>query len=185
MFHTLHKIYLGICWLVVLGLAGWLYLNRAIFNPLVDLVDALTVRDGFQQERLGELSGKVTRVLDGGTFQLRSTQGQTYMIKLTGVEAPTFQKGNRAELLRAGESRTNLIRLVLSNEVRVELTYTNESRGALGIVYVKNTNANAVLAQSGSVHIRRDYMNGLPLKDRYALIQADRKAKERNTAQGD
>ena len=177
MFRSLHKIYIWWCWLVVFALVVVLYLNRSLFDPLVDLVDALRIREGLEQKKSGEISGKVTRVLNGDLLVLRDEHGKFYTIRLTGVEAPVYQRNDRAEMLRAEASKTNLSRLALSTEVRVELTYTNDSHGAFGFVYLGRTNINILAVETGMARVKRDYMNGLPLKDRYALIQAGRRAR--------
>jgi len=174
MFRLLHKLYVLFCWLVVVGLAGILYQHRSLFYPLLDLVDALRVPEGLEQKKTGELTGKVTRVLNGDMFVLRDEHNRTYTIRLTGVDAPDYPGTNRSELHRALESKTNLGHLILSNQVRVELTYTNESRGALGLVYLGDTNLNVLAVETGIARAAREQMNGLPLKDRYALIRAER-----------
>ena len=178
MFRLLHKIYVALRWLALLAAVGVLYLNRSLFYPLVDLVDALRISDGLQQQKSGEVSGRVTRVLNGDMFVLKDASGRTHTIRLTGIDAPVYQISNRSEMLRAFASRTNLSRLILSNDVRVELTYTNDSHGALGLVYMGKTNVNVLAVETGIARANRDYMNGLPLKDRYAFIQAERKAQE-------
>lgn len=178
MFRRLHKLYVLFCWLVVVGLAGILYQHRSLFYPLVDLVDAFRAREGLEQKKTGELTGKVTRVLNGDMFVLRDEHNRTYTVRLTGVDAPDYPGTNRSELHSALESRTNLCRLILSQQVRVELTYTNESRGALGLVYLGDTNINALAVETGIARAAREQMNGLPLKDRYALIRAERKARQ-------
>ena len=174
MFRLLHKLYVLFCWLVVVGLAGILYQHRSLFYPLLDLVDALRVREGLEQKKTGELTGKVTRVLNGDMFVLRDEHNRTYTIRLTGVDAPDYPGTNRSELHRALESKTDLSHLILSNQVRVELTYTNESRGALGLVYLGDTNLKVLAVETGIARAAREQMNGLPLKDRYALIRAER-----------
>jgi endonuclease YncB( thermonuclease family) len=183
MFRSLHKIFLLFCWLVVVGLAGILYQHRSLFFPLVDLVDALRAGEGLEQKKTGELSGEVTRILDGDMFVLRDEHNRTYTIRLTGVDAPDYPGTNRSELHRALESKTNLRHLILSNQVRVELTYTNDSRGALGLVYLGDTNINVLAVEAGIARAAREQMNGLPLKDRYALIRAERKARENEKAE--
>jgi len=165
---------------VVIAVAGALYYHRSVFYPLVDLVEALRVRDGLEQQKSGEISGKVTQVLSGDMLIVRDKRGRGRTIRLTGVEAPNYELNNRAAQLRALASRTNLSRLVLSKDVRVELTYTNDSSGALGIVYVGTNNINVAAVETGSVQAKRENMRGLPLKDRYALIQAERKARAKN-----
>jgi endonuclease YncB( thermonuclease family) len=177
MFRLLHKVYLGFCWLAVIAVAGLMYYHRSVCYPLVDLVDALRVREGLEQQKSGEMSGKVARVLSGDMFILRDERGRACTIRLTGVEAPSYELNNRAAQLRALASKTNLSRLVLSNNVRVELTCTNDSRCALGIVYVGTNNINVQAVETGIVQAKRENMRGLPLKDRYALIQAKRRAR--------
>jgi endonuclease YncB( thermonuclease family) len=120
------------------------------------------------------------RVLSGDMFILRDERGRACTIRLTGVEAPSYELNNRAAQLRAVASKTDLSRLIMSNDVRVEVTYTNDTRGALGIVYVGTNNINVQAVETGIVQAKRENMRGLPLKDRYALIQAERKARAKN-----
>jgi endonuclease YncB( thermonuclease family) len=177
MFRRLHKVYVGFCWLACAACVGVVYHHRALFYPVVDLADALRVSEGLEQQKSGEVSGKVARVLSGDMFVLRDERGQTLTIRLTGVEAPSYELNNPAAQSRAIASKTNLSRLILSNDVRVELTYTNDSRGALGIVYVGTNNINAKAVETGIAQAKREIMRGLPLKDRYALIHAQRQAR--------
>src|SRR2546421_2599040 len=173
MFHTLHRIEVLIFWGLLLFLAVQVYRKRAVFYPLVDLVDAIRIKDGFEQRKVGEVTGQVVRVLDGDTFQIKDEAGRTCNIRLTGLDAPDIRRTNEAALLLARESKTNLSRLILSNRVRVEITYSNRPREALGIVYLGDTNVNASMVASGLATAKRDFMNGLPLKERYALIRAE------------
>jgi endonuclease YncB( thermonuclease family) len=150
--------------------------HRSLFYPLADLIEALRVHEGLEQQKSGEMSGKVTRVLSGDMIIVRDEHGRSRTIRLTGVEAPTYELNNRSAQLQAVVSKTNLSQLILSKDVRVELTCTNDSR-ALGIVYVGTTNINVKAVENGIVQAKRENMRGLPLKDRYALIQAERKAR--------
>jgi len=184
MFRALRKLVLVIGWLMAGAVGVLLYQHRATFYPLVDLVDALSIREGFEQKVSGRISGQVVKVLDGDTFQIKDDEGRRFNIRLTGVDAPDFQRTNKAELRLAGESKTNLSRLILSNRVRIDVTYSNESYGVLGIAHLGETNINAVAVASDIAKLKREYMNGLPLKDRYMLIRAGRKAKELNAGIG-
>ena len=176
MFRQLHRICVGFCWLAVIAVAGMTYYHRSLFYPLVDLFDALRVHEGREQQKSGELSGTVTRVLSGDMLILRDDRGRPHTIRLTGVEAPAYELNNPAAQLLAATSRSNLSRLVLSNHVQVELTYTTDA-GALGIVHAGTNNINVQALEAGIVKAKHENMNGLPLKDRYALIQAGRKAR--------
>jgi endonuclease YncB( thermonuclease family) len=185
MFHTLHKIVVVMLWVLLAGLGIYVYQQRAVFSPLVDLVDAMLIRDGFEQKISGEMTGQVVKVFDGDTFQIRDDQGRVLNVRLTGLDAPDIQRTNKAELLLAGESKTNLTRLILSKPVRVQITYSNDTRGALGIAYLGETNVNATMVAWGMARLKLEYMNGLPLKNRYALLRADRRAKEQKAAADD
>jgi len=176
MFRQINKVCVGIGWLAVIAAAGMMYYHRSVFFPLVDLIDALWVHEGREQQKSGELSGTVTRVLSGDMFILRDDRGRSHTIRLTGVEAPAYELNNPAAQLLAATSRSNLNRLVLSNHVRVELTYTTDS-GALGIVHAGTNNINVQAIEAGIAKAKHENMNGLPLKDRYALIRAGRKAR--------
>ena len=176
MFRQLHRICVGFCWLAIIAVAGALYYHRSLFYPLVDLVEALRVRDGLEQQKSGEVSGKVTRVLSGDMLILRDDGGRPHTIRLTGVEAPVYEPNNPAAQSLAVTSRSNLSRLVLSNQVRVELTHTSDA-GALGIVHAGTNNINVQAVEAGIVKAKHENMNGLPLQDRYALIRAGRKAR--------
>jgi len=176
MFRQLHRICVGFCWLAVIAVAGMTYYHRSLFYPLVDLFDALRVHEGREQQKSGELSGTVTRVLSGDMLILMDDRGRPHTIRLTGVEAPVYDLNNPAAQLLAATSKSNLSRLVLSNNVRVELTYTTDA-GALGIVHAGTNNINVQAVEAGIVKAKHENMNGLPLKDRYALIQAGRKAR--------
>src|SRR6185503_11449130 len=81
MFRQLHRICVGFCWLAVIVVAGALYCHRSLFYPLVDLVDALWVHEGREQQKSGELSGTVTRVLSGDMFILRDDRGRPHTMK--------------------------------------------------------------------------------------------------------
>jgi endonuclease YncB( thermonuclease family) len=176
MFHTLRRFVVVSGWIGLAALALYLYQFRHALDPVVDLVRSLSAGEGVKQEGRGELSGRAVRVFSGDTFQLRDAAGRVFTVRLTGLSAPDPNSPNAAERLRAGQSRTNLSELVLSNQVRVTVTLSNEASIVLGLVRVGTTHVNARMVQSRAAVARRDLMRGLPLKDRYALIHADRLA---------
>jgi endonuclease YncB( thermonuclease family) len=185
MFHKLHRLLVFVCWGLVVCAAVYVYQQRAVFNPAVDLVSAWRIREGFAQSDLGRIRGRVTRVNTGDTFQLVDREGRLHQIRLTGMSAPEFQVGNKRVNAIAGASRDSLKSLVLSNEVQVAITYTNGPRDGLGLVYLGMTNVNAAQILAGQAKAREDYMNGLPLKERYFLLRAARFASERKESDSD
>ena len=79
----------------------------------------------------------------------------------------------------ANLSKTNLVSLILSNQVKVAFTYMSEFRGGVGITCVNDTNnVNARMLEAGLVWINTNGLRTLPLRDQYALVLAERKAKE-------
>src|SRR5437016_12615156 len=101
MFRKLHKVCVGFCWLAMIAFAGVMYYHRSLFYPLVDLVDALRVREGLEQQKSGEVSGKVARVLSGDMFILRDERGRPCTIRLTGGEAPSYELNKRSAEVRS------------------------------------------------------------------------------------
>jgi len=179
MFHLLRRIVIVSGWLGLCGLAVCLYQYRHVFDPMVDLARSLNTGPGARQEVCGEMSGRAVRVFSGDTFLLQNSEGILFTVRLTGLSAPDLVSPNPAERLRARQSRTNLSELVLSNQIHVIITVSNSSRILLGLARAGTTHVNVRLVESGAAVMRRELMNGLPMKDRYALLRADRRAKSR------
>ena len=178
--HSLfHRIRKSLFYLSLAALAGalvFLVVNRHLFHPVVDLYEAFRIKEGFQQELQGDVQGKVVKVLEGDTFEMRDRGGKTYRVRLTGLDAPDYQYHSPSALARAKQAKTNLMDLVLSNDIRVAITYSTAPYSVIGLAYDGETNLNARAIELGIGEARRDYMNGLPLKARWELLSAERKA---------
>ena len=177
MFFVLRKIVIACGYGVLIGLALLLYHHRSLFSPAIDLARSLRLPHGLEQQPDGVITGRVVQVFSGDSFQLRDGQGRTVSVRLTGLAAPDLRSTNPAERLLATQSRTNLSELVRSNSVRVTVTYSNEAGAVLGLAYLGEINLNVAMVRAGWAVARQDFMRGLPLKDRYALIQAERRSK--------
>ncbi len=185
MFFVLRKILIACGCAVLAGLAFWLYQHRSLFTPGIDLVQSIRLPDGLEQRPDGTITGRVLQVYSGDGFQLSDDSGRTVNVRLTGVAAPDGRSLDLRERRRAGQSRTNLTELLRDRPVRVTVTYSNGAAGVLGLAYVGHTNVNVTLVRAGWAAARREFMRGLPLKDRYALIRADREAARRQTAEAE
>jgi endonuclease YncB( thermonuclease family) len=177
MFFVLRKIVIACGCGVLIGLALLLYQHRSRLTPALDLVRSLRLPHGLEQQPSGAITGRVLQVFSGDSFQLRDDQGRVANVRLTGLAAPDLRSTDPTERLLAAQSRTNLSDLVRSNSVRVMVTYSNEAGAVLGLAYQGETNLNVAMVRAGWAVARRDFMRGLPLKDRYALIRAERSAK--------
>jgi hypothetical protein len=165
MFFVLRKIVIGIMLALLLLFAWFLYEQRRIFTPAVDLAIALNNRREVETTSAGTINGKVTHVTGPNSFILRADDGQTYRITLKAVQP----------LANAQNSLSNLL---LSSDVRVDLSFLQQHNG-IGVAHLGKTNINALLIESGAARLQREYLKGLPVLDQYQLLRVDRKAQRR------
>jgi endonuclease YncB( thermonuclease family) len=177
MFHTLHRIYVvGWVALVVAALA-WIYPRSGASEALLDWYAVWQNRPEFNAPAVGELSGKVVRVIDGASLTVQTPDQQWHNIGLLGLEAPARTRG-LAESRLADRSKALLAELVLSNDVEVLLTWTDAHRRGVGVVRAGGTNVNAAMVETGLVRLQPQFIKNLPLRDQYALVRAERRAKQ-------
>lgn len=168
--------------LVFIGLVAWfgsfLYQKRSVVYPALDYYQATRIPD--ESKMAGAVTGEVAQVIDGRSFQLKTAGGTDFVIGLTGLELPekeiAVQKGEDG---KGPEAVELLSRLILARQVRVELTFISERRSGLGVVFFGDTNINAALVEAGVAKVNRQYLKSLPVKERYALLRAARKAEMR------
>jgi endonuclease YncB( thermonuclease family) len=181
MFYTIRKTILWAFWGLLL-LGGWtLYANREVFRPLVDLVQVSREMSLAQtpQPTIGQMTGQVIQVTGSDTFRVRNGGGTFFHFRVDGVEAPQLGDAQTREQARLwNECRTNLSSLILSNQVRIDITATNRNRGGWGFVYVNGTNLNLKMVEAGAARINPSYLKTLPLKEQYAFLVAQKKAQE-------
>ncbi|MEO8426836.1 MAG: thermonuclease family protein [Verrucomicrobiota bacterium] len=181
MFYTIRKAILCAIWGLLL-LGGWrLYANREVFRPLVDLVRVSREMTFAQtpQPIIGQMTGQVIQVTAADTFRVRNAAGTVYHFRVDGVDVPQpgdAQTRDQARLWT--HCRTNLSSLILSNQVRIDITSTNLNRGGWGVVYVNGTNLNLKLVEAGTAQINPNYLKSLPLKEQYAFLVTQKKARE-------
>jgi endonuclease YncB( thermonuclease family) len=177
LFHKLHKGAVVLTWLAVAGVAVLAWQHRQTFSPAVDWGRALVITSGYKQEISGELRGRADRVLDETSFRLKTEQGDFATVRLTGIQSPALMSATtREQTEQAVASRRLLGELVLSNEVRVEISHVSQPGAVLGLAYVGDTNVNLAMVREGMARAKREFMRGLPLRLRYALLRADREA---------
>jgi endonuclease YncB( thermonuclease family) len=176
MFFFLHRMLVVLFWGAVAALLVYLYQFRAALYPGLDLIIALRIPGGLHGRPLGELRGRVVRVFDGQTLQLKPADAPVYNVRLIGIAAPDLSSPNRQEKEWAERSRVHLSDLVLSHEVRVAVTVSNEARVAAGLVFLGPTNVNVAMVGAALANAHRPTMGGLPLQARYALVRAARLA---------
>lgn len=181
MFYILHRIYVFSWTTLIIGAIVWLYPRTGVSEAVRDWNAVLLNRSEVSARPIGEISGKVIKVLDGGSFTLRTAEPQLFNIALLGVVPPPFTPNSALGEL-AQQSKERLSQLILSNEVQVTLTWMDPQRRGVGIVHLGRTNVNAAMVESGLVHFKRKLIKGLPLLDQYALVRAEREARERLAA---
>ncbi|MDA1275628.1 MAG: thermonuclease family protein [Verrucomicrobia bacterium] len=179
MIHRLHKIAAVLLIGLPFALGWYLYQNREIFAPVNDFSDALQLWEGKFEKDRETVSGKIIDVGDNYTFGLKNDNGEIFRFRLTGIEAPSLQRlrmQNVSAIL--AKSREEMRELTLSNSVQVVLTYRDGNQTGLGVLYVGGTNVNALLVRRGLAQLKREFLRGLKLTELYALLRAERAARE-------
>jgi len=87
-------------------------------------------------------------------------------------------EGQLSDRVKVNLLQNSANQIPLSN--RIAINYRGDEDALFQQIDLGNTNLNVRTVETGNARAKRDYMNGLPLKDRYALIHADRKAREHN-----
>jgi endonuclease YncB( thermonuclease family) len=164
---------------VLAGLAFWIYQYRALFDPLTDLARAW--RMGNAPWSAPEVELTVTRIIDAENLTVRNEQGRSFTLRLAGLEAPSLSAYDPATRAQAEAGRDFLKTLVLSNAVHAEITLTNASRVILAFIRIGDTNVNASAVAARHATFRSDYLGNASLKNRWALLQAQRKAQSTDT----
>lgn len=178
MFHVLHRIVVGLFFLFLAGVAWFIYEQRAVFNPVADFSTALMIRKDSEPNIVSEVTGLVTKVADVTSFQLKSAEGQRFHVRMGGLAFPAEVSTNKFELALRDEADAKLRGLILSNQVHVSFTFVSEQRAGVGMVYLGETNVNAIMVEAGLAKPKKQYLKGLTLKQLYALVRAERAARE-------
>lgn len=179
LFKTVRKL-LILGFLAALVAAGvFAYQNKEIFNPAVDAYWAYN-NEGVQHFANPGVNGKVIKVLDGNWFHLKIPEGFVYAVRVTGMEAPGIGITLDPENPPMGNlCRTNLTKLLLDQEVTVDVIEMNDSRYGQGFVYLNNTNVAQLVVQDGMGRLNRQEILGLEFKEKYELVRAERFAQEK------
>ena len=181
MFHALHRIYVLGWIIVVCGALVWLYPRSGVSEPLLDWYAVWSNQPETSVTPVGELSGAVVKVLDGVSFTMLAEDKKLYNVALLGAMVPR-SRSHPADVDLTRRAKEGLAGMVLSNEVRVTLTWIDPQRRGVGVVHLGRTNVNAAMVQAGFVEFKRESIKGLPLLDQYTLVRADRRSKSRKTA---
>jgi endonuclease YncB( thermonuclease family) len=181
MFHTINKALKILVALLFLASLVFLYQQRHWFEPVLVMADILRHRGDQRDSVPKEISGHVISVQSGDTFQLKTEAGSVYTTRLTGLLSPSYARFQTPqERERFQTSRDYLSDLILSNHIRVSLTYSGNNLSGLGIAHLNSTNLNVALLEAGMTELNRDYIKNLPVLDQYALIRAELKARTEN-----
>lgn len=178
MFHVLHRITVTLFYACLAGVAFFIYQQRAVFHPVLDFSTALMIRKESDPLAAAEALGAVTKVSDVAAVQLKSTDGFIYNIRLGGLAFPADQMTNKTEIALREEATSKLRTLLMSNQVHVHFTFLSDQRAGVGQMNLGPTNVNAWLVAEGLAKPKRQYLKGLTLQQIYALIRAERVARE-------
>jgi hypothetical protein len=177
MFYTLHRL---VKWFfIALALAGgvWLYAQREALEPVWVWYDVYQNGGIDRTEPLPTIQGEAIRVLDGHTFQMKSS-GRVYSVRLTGFNLPTPPLST-TEITQEKERRAFLRDKIEGKPIKVEVTYSNLN-SLLGIVYADGTNLNTYYVAHDLSHFNREFVKNLPRNLQYRFFAAERAREKQN-----
>jgi hypothetical protein len=180
MFFAIRRAILGLIYLLLAGLGFYLWTQRARFEPVMIWVKTWQGLDDRAVNSLNSVTGQVVRIEGMDRIHVSTPGGQTWNVGATGL-VQAKSRNPKARLEAKTKCVEYLESILLSNQVRVELTFTN-GRNALGLIYVGETNVNAELIKDGYAKLQPQYIRFLPVNKQYPLLMADRQAHERATA---
>jgi len=126
-----------------------------IFTGIVFLL--LTGSCGQAQDRPGDKSVMVTRVIDGDTFVAKDASGTEIRVRLIGIDAPESRRSRNQEVEVFGqESKEYLTRLIGNSKVilRQDVNPRDRFNRVLAYVYLKNgTFVNATMIEGGYAQV--------------------------------
>lgn len=181
LFWSLHRGVQVLFWTGWAAVAVYLFSQRAALQPAIDYLELWWNQPAERPGELPRLSGLVTRIYAGDSFQLRDDQGGHYNYGLAGVAVPKAGPNSTpAERLVAGSSLTNLTKLIQGERVEIQVTLANpQTRTGVGLVRSRGMNLNESVLASGSATLKREQIRMLPLREQWGLVRAERLAQRR------
>ncbi len=176
-FYLANRILRDLSILLAAGTAWWIWHNREIAGPFLNLYEAWRLGKPAPMH-METWTVYATKTFDGESFQARTSNGTLYTVRLAGVDAPELASPSQSVRKQARLSRDFLAHRLGTNQLRVDVILTNSSRIALGIVYSGSTNLNAMCIATGNASFNRDFMVGTSFRSRYTLLQAERRGRK-------
>lgn len=180
-FRFLHWFVIALFWAFWLVVGFWVYQHRLALQPAADYVELLWNMDprAAKQRPPLSLSGRVTKANSGDGLQLRNDGGLLFNYGLSGLAAPRADRlSPPAQRALADLCQSNLNQLAVGQWVDIDVWLANpETRTGLGVFRMGETNLNALALEWGIATLRREQIRGLPLREQYAMVQAERAAR--------
>lgn len=179
LFWFLHRMLAGLVWCFWLGVAVFVFRHRAALEPVRVGAELWWHRTPEASQPIGQLSGRVIRIYDGNSVQLRDDRGWVFNYGLAGVEAPrTGPNASPAERAQAEAAATALRRWLLDEPVEIAVTLANpQNRTGQGVMQTARTNVNEAMLAEGHGRFVPARIRGLPLVQQMRLAQAERHAR--------
>lgn len=181
MFYTLHRLLKLIVILFFVGVLVWVWQQRHILEPAFVWHDVYKNGGIERTGTLPQVEGRGSYIFDGHTFQLKTSENRVYVVRLTGFESPAPPLSAEGILLEK-RRRDALKFLVLSNSVRIEITYSNQN-SLLGIAHAGNTNVNVYFITNHLAQFKGDFVKSVPRDVQYTFFAAARAGRKTRPAE--
>jgi endonuclease YncB( thermonuclease family) len=157
-------------------------LNR--ITLLLILALFLFTNIAFARNTIRTVTGTVTKVSDGDTITVHTSEETKLKVRLYGIDAPETEKSDHrtGHISKPGqpygeESQSYLTALVLNKTVRLDILDIDKYRRMVAIVWLGNKNANLEMIKTGMAGSYVKYLKDEPYKTQF--IQAEKDAKDK------
>lgn len=128
--------------------------NCFILFVMVFLLATWTDASSSEQQYIDNLAwGKVTRILDGDTIEIKNDRGQSVRIQLAYIDAPDMDSKTGETQPLHQESMNTLDRIIHDKEVIIESLGVDRFKRIEGIVFLGKLNVNLEMVRKGMAEI--------------------------------
>jgi len=146
----------------------------------------------FAKEPIRTITGTVTKVSDGDTFTVHTSEETKLKIRLYGIDAPEVVRLNKqtGHISKLGQpmgekARLYLLSKVLGKRVCLYVMDIDRYRRLVCIVWLGDTNINLEMIKTGMAEAYREYLKDQPYKKQFVQAEMEAKANKLGIWSGD
>lgn len=137
------------------------------------------------QADIRSVTGTVTKISDGDTFQLTTPEQTILKIRLYGIDAPEIDKINHqtGQVNISGqpygkESSEALKNKIMGKKVKVDILDIDKYRRMVGMIYMDDRNINLEMVEEGHAEAFMEYLKE-PYRSKFLEVEQKAKSAKR------